>query len=370
MPKNIVLCIDGTGNEFGENNSNVVKLYSTLNCDGCNQIAFYHPGLGTMGSPYALSKLSQWWTKVSGLAFGYGLSAALEDCYTFLIENYEEKDSIYIFGFSRGAYCARALAAMIHMYGLVQKGNEPLIRYILKMFKKKQRVSEDFRIADKFKRTFSRSIKIHFVGVWDTVSSVGWIYDPVTLPFTSMNPDIEVGRHAVSIDERRSAFRQNLWTPDPKRQQNIKQMWFAGVHSDIGGGYPESESGLAKIALGWMLEEAEACGLRVDEAKKNDILGITNPKMCKANCLAKLHRSLTGWWWLLEFFPRQYYNHNVNPPTKYWKLPFSTPRYMAVDTLIHPTVAQRETGDGTYRPVNLPKGSRLEPIPIETKRPA
>ena len=89
MAKNIVICIDGTGNQFGTNNSNVVKLYSVLKCSSQNQIAFYHPGLGTMGSPNALSKISQWWTRMFGLAFGYGLSGALEDCYTFLMENYE-----------------------------------------------------------------------------------------------------------------------------------------------------------------------------------------------------------------------------------------------------------------------------------------
>lgn len=163
MAKNIVICIDGTGNEFGQSNSNVVKLYSTLIRDSPTQIAFYHPGLGTMGSPKALYKISQWWTKVCGLAFGYGFSGALEDCYTFLMENYEDDDSIYIFGFSRGTCCARALAAMIHMYGLVQKGNEPLIRYILRMFKTKNRTEQDFLLAAAFKATFSLRCKMHFV---------------------------------------------------------------------------------------------------------------------------------------------------------------------------------------------------------------
>lgn len=143
MAKNIVICIDGTGNEFGNRNSNVVKLYSALDCNDEHQLAFYHPGLGTMGSPNALSTFSQWWTKVFGLAFGFGISAALEDCYTFLMEHYEDGDSIFIFGFSRGAYCARALSAMLHMYGLVRKGNEPLIRYVLRMFKKKSKTKDD-----------------------------------------------------------------------------------------------------------------------------------------------------------------------------------------------------------------------------------
>src|SRR3954471_21430454 len=115
---------------------------------------------------------------------------------------------------------------------------------------------KDYAVAAKFKATFSRECKPHFVGLWDTVSSVGWAYDPVTLPYTYANPDIEIGRHAISIDERRCAFRQNLWSNKTTANQNIEQLWFAGVHSDVGGGYTESESGLAKVCLEWMLTEA------------------------------------------------------------------------------------------------------------------
>src|SRR3954464_5579096 len=152
MPKNIVICIDGTGNEFGATNSNVVKLYSVLNLDANSQIAYYHPGLGTLGSPNALTKLTRWWTKMLGLAFGYGLSAILTDTYTFLMENFEAGDKVYLFGFSRGAYSCRALAAMLHMFGLVRRGNEPLIPYVIRMFKADKK---DFAVAAKFKATFS-----------------------------------------------------------------------------------------------------------------------------------------------------------------------------------------------------------------------
>ena len=355
MAKNIVICIDGTGNQFGTSNSNVVKLYSVLKCSSQNQIAFYHPGLGTMGSPNALSKISQWWTRMFGLAFGYGLSGALEDCYTFLMENYEADDSIFIFGFSRGAYCARALAAMIHMYGLVQKGNEPLIRYVLRMFKTKDRTSDDFRLAAEFKATFSRSCKMHFVGVWDTVSSVGWLYDPVNLPFTAMNPDVEIGRHAISIDERRAAFRQNLWKVDSKNPQDIQQVWFSGVHSDVGGGYPELECGLSKLTLEWMLDQAAANGLIVDATCKNNILGMTNQKMTKPDCLAQLHKSLEGWWWVLEIFPRKHLDMRLTRPAWRWHIPLASPRYIAPGSTIHPSVLDRMAHNTTYHPINLPK---------------
>src|SRR5262245_60564890 len=116
MPKNIVICCDGTGNEFGETNSNVVKLYRVLVQDYQTQVAYYHPGLGTMGAPSALGKLAQWWTKVKGLAFGYGLKDNIGDAYSYLMETYQPGDSVYLFGFSRGAYTVRALAAMLYMY--------------------------------------------------------------------------------------------------------------------------------------------------------------------------------------------------------------------------------------------------------------
>ena len=346
--------MDGTGNEFGENNSNVVKLYSVLKCGDQTQIAYYHPGLGTMGSRNALTAFEQWWTRTFGLAFGYGLSDALEECYEYLMEKYEEGDAIFLFGFSRGAFLARALAAMIHMYGLVQKGDDPLIRYVLRMFKKKKRTQKDFELAASFKSTFSRQCKIHFVGVWDTVSSVGWLYDPVKLPFTAMNPDVEVGRHAISIDERRCAFRQNLWRVDARCPQDIKQVWLAGVHSDVGGGYVENESGLAKITLQWMLGEAEAHGLAVDGTRKDQMLGVGNSKMAKPDCLAPMHVSLKGWWWILEVFPRRHLDMSLEPPQWKWKLPLASPRYIAPGSSIDPSVRERMNGNAEYRPKNLP----------------
>src|SRR5207249_3609227 len=119
-----------------------------------------------------------------------------------------------------------------------------------------------------FKRTMTRvECKPWFVGVWDTVSSVGWIENPLHLPYVSNNVDIEVGRHAIAIDERRAFFRTQLWIPDLTKAwgpKDLKQVWFAGVHCDVGGGYPEAESGLSKIPLKWMLNEGKAYGLLVD----------------------------------------------------------------------------------------------------------
>jgi len=157
---------------------------------------------------------------------------------------------------------------MLHAVGLLSAGNEALIPYAIRMIKQRH---IDFGILADFKKTFSRHCKVHFVGVWDTVSSVGWIYDAVEFPYTARNPDIGIVRHAVSIDERRAFFRQNLF--DPPSDQDVLQVWFAGVHSDVGGSYPESESQLSKISLRWMICEAEFAGLAVDLKRKNDIRG-------------------------------------------------------------------------------------------------
>src|SRR5260370_8768557 len=228
--KNIVLCCDGTANEFAQNKTNVVKLFSTLVQDN-SQIAYYHPGLGTMEPPGALTDVARRVTRLLGMAFGYGLKSDVRDAYVFIMNNFEEGDRVFLFGFSRGAYTVRAVASLLHMYGLIRKGNETLVSYAIRMMislnengtnrisvhaekngVQKSSAYANFVLASEFKGTFSTTVcKPWFVGVWDTVSSVGWIENSLKLPFTANNPDIEIGRQAISIDELRAFFRQNLW---------------------------------------------------------------------------------------------------------------------------------------------------------------
>lgn len=303
MAKNLVVCCDGTGNQFGESNSNVVKLYRTLVRDS-TQIAYYHPGVGTMGSRNALSALGKWWTRVIGLAFGYGISDNVADAYQFLMRNYHPDDKLFVFGFSRGAYTARALCGMLHVIGLMTEGNEGLIPYAIRLIKAKH---IDFDVAFDFKRTFSRPCKPHFVGVWDTVSSVGWVYNAVTFPYTraTKNPDLHIVRHAVSIDERRAFFPSNSFGKPFNDKQDVKEVWFAGVHSDVGGSYPEDESQLSKIALKWMLEEAELAQLKIDSHRKAQILGPNKAYVAPDATTKNQHESLRGFWWhLAELWPK------------------------------------------------------------------
>jgi uncharacterized protein (DUF2235 family) len=363
VAKNIVICCDGTGNEFGDSNSNVVKLYGTLIIDGKRQVGYYHPGVGTMGAPTAHNKISAAWSIVMGLAFGAGLLANVGDAYRYLMNVYEDGDKVFLFGFSRGAYTARALAGVLHMFGLLYPGNNGLIPYIIRLYAKRTRraggMTHTFNVAEGFKDTFCRHCPLHLVGVWDTVSSVGWVWDPLKLPYTARNPDMGNGRHAISIDERRCYFRNNLWG-DPFPGQSIKQVWFAGVHSDIGGSYAEAESGLSKITLEWMLCEAVPLGLLVDRQKADRILGrIPPPPPVAPDPSAKEQNSLTWKWWLLECLPHSYYDPVLEKVR--WRIPCGVRRLVPEGSVLHATVDEKLHVDPSYQPRNLPGQWTTEP---------
>jgi uncharacterized protein (DUF2235 family) len=355
MAKNIVICCDGTGNEFAVEKSNIVKLYKTL-IHSEYQVAYYHPGVGTMGARNALSPMGKWWTRIIGLAFGYGASDNIADAYQFLMRTFRTGDQVYVFGFSRGAYIARALCGLLHLVGLLTEDNEALIPYAIRMAKRK---NIDFGVAADFKKTFSRECKPAFVGVWDTVSSLGWVYNPVKFPFTraTRNPDFQIVRHAVSIDERRAFFRDNLFGAPNNAQQDILEVWFAGVHSDVGGSYAEAESQLSKIALRWMLCEAIRAGLLIDSARATDILGGKAPYVKPDPVTKNQHESLHGWWWLAEVWPKIAHQQDAEGG---WRssirLNLGRKRWIPPNPLVHQSVPLRlGAPDLDYRPKNLPR---------------
>jgi len=361
VPKNIVICCDGTGNDFNkpETDSNVVKLYNTLKiCDG--QIAYYHPGVGTLGAPNVNGRLAKWWSKVEGLAIGKGLLDNVGDAYRYLMNTYQEGDNIFIFGFSRGAYTARAVGSLVHVYGLLEPGNEQLIPYILRMYAQKSKASEESTIPaeDAFKYAFSRDVQVHFCGVWDTVSSYGWISSPINLRFNGQNPIIRTGRHAVSIHEHRCFYQDDLWgTPLPASDQypaqDIRQVWFTGVHSDIGGSYIESEAGLSKIAFEWMLVEGVKHGLLVDGQRAEIVLGRVQPppslpQYVEPDPKGILHPSLRTWWWIAECIPRRRNGRISLPLGRWW-------RQIPEGSTIHATVPL------SGAKVNFPAQYEIEP---------
>ena len=221
MAKNIVLCCDGTANQFARDNTNVVKLFSVLIHNDARQRTYYQPGIGTMEPPGALTPVSRRITRGLSMAFGAYLEQDIRNACAFLMQEHEPGDRVFLFGFSRGAYTVRSLAALLRMYGLLWRGNEPMIPYAIRMMmaitearkaeKDRQRyartIRDYFELAAAFKTAMARECKPHFVGVWDTVSSVGWIANPLKLPYVADNGDIAVGRHAVALDERRAFFR-------------------------------------------------------------------------------------------------------------------------------------------------------------------
>jgi uncharacterized protein (DUF2235 family) len=381
-PKNIVLCCDGTGNKYGDDNSNVVKLYTCLKDNGY-QRCYYHPGVGTMGDPRHTSWLGRKASIVGGLAFGMGFTDNMADAYRFLMDHYADGDHIYLFGFSRGAYAVRALAGALRVYGLLCKGNEGHLPYLLEMYSARSRdafnkndrkqIKTD-SISDGFRETFSRTVPIHFMGIWDTVSSVGGIYDPVKLLYDGQNAIVRKARHAVSVDERRCFFQANLLGeplcppatpvlaenyPDPDdHNQDIVQAWFAGVHSDVGGSYTQVESSPAMDALRWMLADAEADGLQINDEKRDAIYGGLSPhypglvEMNRAaaslNCL---HSSLTWKWVPLEAFPHKYFDEMGK---KRWRLtPWPHSREIPDGALLHPSLRHRLAAKLGYKPKNL-----------------
>jgi uncharacterized protein (DUF2235 family) len=326
MAKNVVVCCDGTANEFTTDRTNVAKLFFTLVKDPSRQVGYYHPGVGTMAPPGVLTKTGAFLAQVAGMAWGYGLNNDIREAYVFIANNFEEGDRLFLFGFSRGAYTVRAVASLLHMYGLIGKGNEPLVPYAVRMMwaihgvqkrRKKNapadpRVEEYFGLAEQFKATFSRPCKPHFVGVWDTVSSVGWLANPLSLPYTANNPDIQIGRHAIAIDEHRAFFRTNLWhlatNPTQAGPKDMRQVWFPGVHCDVGGGYPEPESGLSKIALEWVIGEARDADLLFNDEKVETILGRRGQGFVKPDPNGCMHESLTRWWRPMEYVPKPHWN--------------------------------------------------------------
>ena len=285
--RNIVICCDGTGNEISENISNVLKLYRCLRKTAKTQprqLVFYDPGVGTLARPDPWHKLKQDFTAILGLATGYGLDDKVLASYQFLVHNYQEGDQIYLFGFSRGAYTVRVLAGLIHKVGLIAPEQANLAGSGLtsyKQFSSDEPHKPGFELkaltdagsdddgplpenkddqAAQFARILStRWPTVRFVGVWDTVASVivprpDRLYWPSLeeLAFTLQNPSVKTFRQAISIDERRCMFRLKKWDApqtfmhnrfsktNNAEPQDIMQVWFAGVHSDIGGGYPEN----------------------------------------------------------------------------------------------------------------------------------
>ncbi|KAI0640161.1 hypothetical protein C8Q77DRAFT_1044697 [Trametes polyzona] len=207
-PRTLVLCFDGTGDQFDTDNSNVVKFFSLLKKDDRReQMVYYQTGIGTYTTPQLTTTVGRAVSKTLDEMVAWNLDAHVMSGYEFLMQNYEAGDKICLFGFSRGAYTARALAGMLHKVGLLPPNNFQQIPFAYKMYSRTD--EHGWKQSTAFKKAFSIDVDIDFIGVWDTVCSVGAI--PHRLPFTSSNTAIRTFRHAVSLDERRAKFKANTY---------------------------------------------------------------------------------------------------------------------------------------------------------------
>jgi len=294
MSKNIIICYDGTGNEYGENNTNVVHVFESILRDE-TQVAFYDPGVGTFSS--LGRSLGKKVGRTLGMAFGAGLQQNIEDGYEYLMNRYNPGDKIFLFGFSRGAFTARALGGMLYNFGILQKGSKNLIPYVSKMYNamsisrfpqtKSKTLPKDVKgdIIKNFKQTFCHECKPHFIGVWDTVGSLGLFWGKKFFD-VKVNEDIKFAYQAIAIDEKRKKFPVSLWDENKKKEgQVIEQVWFAGVHSDVGGSYDVRH--LSDISFTWMMDKAAACDLKLIKNWKE----ILTP-----DAKGEIHNSRKGFW--------------------------------------------------------------------------
>jgi uncharacterized protein (DUF2235 family) len=362
VAKNIVICCDGTNNKFGLCNTNVVRLTQVAEQDAATQLVYYDPGVGTLPELGALTAFEKRLSEVKALAFGTDVETKVGTAYAHLMEVWQPGDLVFLFGFSRGAYTARVLAALLHSLGLLPPGNTHLIPYVLRIFASLRGQppdsSEYWKLSNSFRWTFARPIPerddrrlaVHFLGVWDTVASVGWIWNPASYPYTHSNPSVKIVRHAVSIDERRWFFRQNLF--GQVAEQDAKERWFAGVHSDIGGGYPEEDGGLWRVTFEWMLKEAREKGLRVDLSRLDRVR--TRTPIPNDPWAEPKHESLEGAMWsIAEFVPKRVYD----PTTKKLKWGIGARGFRVVqDGAELDASALHRLRAGSYAPGNLDEG--------------
>jgi len=297
-----------------------------------------------------------------GGGIGLGLDRNIQSAYAWLCRNYQPGDAIYLFGFSRGAYTVRALAAMIKRCGLLHPEFSNLVEYGWSVYSDEDR-SDDARRTfggpARIKKLFSRNITIHFVGVWDTVAAFGWLWDILSLPDTVKNDAIVRIRHAVSIDERRSAFRPTR--VKPADGQDCKEVWFAGVHADVGGGYPRPQAGLARFPLQWMIGEAIAAGLDIDAQRRDEVLEEMGAPEIVDHHLAEAHdESIKLGWRLLGWLPRRSFSMRVR--RRAWQWPNrAAARDLGSALLAHESVQLRMRGtQGVYNP-RFPEGVTFVP---------
>lgn len=388
MSRKLVVCLDGTGNEIESNESNVLRLYKSLERSK-DQVVFYHPGVGTLDTdPFARAVLTKP-KQLLGLIAGVGLETNVLRAFEFLCKTYQDGDRLYFFGYSRGAYTARVLAGFINDFGLVHPSEFHLVAPAFRAWRKIRQGdprSKHAKLRMLEKAFQMRHPQIRFLGLWDTVSSMirlrfgkGTFVEYATHSSVDENPSVEAVRHVLSIDETRRFFRHQFWTPgqtyygnrfkskNNPPPQDVKQVWFAGTHTDVAGSLEEERAGLSKLTLHWMRAELDA--LQVDGlafrdivynryvlGKEDKVTRKMNLKISKPDPNAPLHSQMKKGWFVLEAFPRL--KRRSRWPGQRGLLGYYIPlgqyRYIPPGSEIHPSALERrDARANNYDPPNL-----------------
>lgn len=272
--KRIVVCCDGTWNSPDKDvngvpvPTNVVKFATAVRSEDANgaaQMVYYDTGVGTSGST-----LKQMFDG----ATGSGLSRNILEAYDFLARNYVLGDELFLLGFSRGAFTVRSLAGLIRNCGILRPNAINMVRQAYQLYRSSSKSSHPKGTESTlFRRSYSVAdiVPIKFIGVWDTVGSLGnplFLNGIISRRYrfhdTDLSSIVSFAYQALAIDEKRRHFEPALWRQQPHAtNQVLEQVWFAGVHSNVGGGYPSTA--LSDIPLLWMCEKAKACGLALDQ---------------------------------------------------------------------------------------------------------
>ncbi|KAE9399686.1 WD40 repeat-like protein [Gymnopus androsaceus JB14] len=422
IKRNLVVCIDGTSNKFGPKNTNIVELYSRLVKDK-RQLTFYNSGIGTYAEP-SLKSLSYWKQVMANkfdLAFALRFEKILLDAYRWLSEMYRHGDRIFLFGFSRGAYQVRALAGMIEKVGLIHKGNEAQIPFAYELYTRSTDNQQDGEPEEdlveymswRFKTTFSRKdVKVHFVGAWDTVSSIGFIRSTKDLPLTTSGMrHVCYFRHALALDERRVKFLPEYAyggaslpvMADPALQDSsdakakpqtkevhsdinqepnaldtkanisslnarvqTKEVWFAGTHSDIGGGNTVNKD-LKSYgpALRWMIHEAILAGLGVEPFKVKNMGCGEKKEPDVEKVKPTINESLKRVWWIFEFLPIKHLSYKDSKHTTHCPK-IGAPRQVVEGQWIHESAGWKANSH-TFK-ARLPSNWNREPDPKKIEK--
>jgi hypothetical protein len=378
--KRIILLSDGTGNSAANVwRTNVWRTFEAIDLSRSDQVAIYDDGVGSSSfKPWALL----------GGAFGYGLKRNVLNLYKFVCRNYQPGDDIFAFGFSRGSFTIRTLVGFILDRGLVQYETEDELeeeiraayrKYRAEHFITYIRIEVPFRwlrnlfFRSKPSKPTRRVNKIRFLGLWDTVAAYGLPVDemtrgisrylwPLELPGRRLDSRVKRACHALSLDDERTTFHPVLWNestiPANKknkrrtRDETISQVWFAGVHANVGGGYPDDS--LAHVSLNWILREAKYCGLKFKNFPHTDPDSLLNLKGAQDKD-GRLYDSRSGLAGYYRYGPR-----DVAQLCDTRKMKDLRDFVHIEDPKIHESVfARMKVGAHLYAPIGLPRNYKI-----------